>query len=322
MLDCVFTNLMNVSYVDPTLDRCTLAHEWLSSTDLCRSKHFLPAAAAAIHLLCRVETRAKLTFSNRQMVDARYQMEANNNLAEKFVEGLAPSARGGATKGTAALETVPYSLWMLSAGDGSFSLRRGVSSMEILNKHERAAFDAHVSTLRSLGLTYVARGDATTRTFHDNQAVAMRLEPQIDRLVQFDGLIVPPASRRKYIPHVVSSATYTLPLQSCTVPSRHLTLSFFYLQLKELLAHGALIQGMRESDNKKTAARVTPDTSPEKVEQDVATADAIMQELTAQEAHSNIATKKKRETSQAVPSAKRQKASCFISPSNDLHLRF
>jgi hypothetical protein len=94
------------------------------------------------------------------------------------------------------------------------------------------------------------------------------------------------------------------------------------LQLKELLAHGALIQGMRESDNKKTAARVTPDTSPEKVEQDVATADAIMQELTAQEAHSNIATKKKLETSQAVPSAKRQKASCFISPSNDLHLRF
>jgi chromosome transmission fidelity protein 18 len=138
------------------------------------------------------------------MVDVKYQLEANDNLIEKFIEGLAPSARGGATKGTAAIETVPYSLWMLSAGHGSSSLSRGVSSMEILSKNEKAAFDAHVSTLRSLGLTYVARDDASMRPFNDNKPVAMRLEPQIDRLTQFDDLSLPPGSRRKYVPHVVS----------------------------------------------------------------------------------------------------------------------
>lgn len=64
---------------------------------------------------------------------------------------------------------------------------------------------------------------------------------------------------------------------------------------------------MRESDNK-TAAKVTPDTSPQKVGQDGETADAIMQESTTQEVHSSTATKKKLGTSQTVPPAKRQKA--------------
>ena len=168
------------------------------------------AAAAAIHLLCRVETRPKLTFSNRIMVDVRYQLEANDSLAEKFVEGFAPTARAGATKGTAAIETVPYSLWMLSAGHGSSSLSRGVSSMEILNKNEKVAFDAHVAKLRSLGLTYVPRDDGPMLPFIENSGpVAMRLEPQIDRLIQFKDLTMPPGSRRKYIPHVVRCANTT-----------------------------------------------------------------------------------------------------------------
>lgn len=221
-LDCLFTNLLQVSYVDPTLDRCTLAHEWLSSTDIFRSnktavastnhmelhslqRHHMPTAAAAVHLLCRVETRSKLTFSNRRMIDAFYQLEANDNLAQKFVEGLTPSARGGASFGSAAVETIPYSLWVLSAGDGSFSLSRSVSSMGILSRNERVAFEAHVAALRSLGLTYVASDDGAAKPLTGrSRPVGMRLEPQIDRLVHFEDLSFSVASKRKHIPCVVS----------------------------------------------------------------------------------------------------------------------
>jgi chromosome transmission fidelity protein 18 len=204
-LDRLFTNLLQVSYVDPTIDRCALAHEWLSSTDTFGTNKTMPAAAAAIHLLCRVETKLGLTFSNRRMMDAHYQREANVNLTEKFVEGLTPNARG-AGHGTVALETVPYSLWMLSAGHGSFSLNRAVSSLGILSKSEREAFNSHVSTLRSLGLTYVANEERSLKLHNEKSGpVTMRLEPQIDRLIHFEELSVPPENRRKQVPSVVSN---------------------------------------------------------------------------------------------------------------------
>jgi chromosome transmission fidelity protein 18 len=218
----VFTNLPQVSYVDPSLERCTLAHEWLSGADIFRSnktsaasnntmehhsmqRHHMPSAAGAIHLLCRVETRTNLTFSTRQLADARYQLESNTSLAQKFVEGLSPKARVSADTGRVATETIPYSLWMLSAGVGSGSLRRTVSSLEVLSKNERAAFDAHVSLLRSLGLTYVAREDAAQRAYSEKGLnTAMRLEPQIDRLVRFQDLNLSPGQFRKSIPSAVS----------------------------------------------------------------------------------------------------------------------
>lgn len=222
-LDCVFTNLLQVSYVDPSLDRCTLAHEWLSGADVFRSmktavasnnhmehhsmqRHHMPSAAAAVHLLCRVETRTNLTFSTRQLTDSRYQLESNQSLTQKFVDGLSPKARVSAGNGSVATEMIPYSLWMLSGGEGSCSLRRAVSSLEVLSKNERLAFDAHVGLLRSLGLTYVAREDAAQRAYSERgQNTVMRLEPQIDRLIRFEELTLSPAQIRKAIPSAVST---------------------------------------------------------------------------------------------------------------------
>lgn len=187
------------------IDRCALAHEWLSSTDMFSANKAMPAAAAAVHLLCRVETKPGLTFSNRTMMDAHYQREANANLTQKFVEGVTINTRGGG-HGAVALETVPYSLWMLSAGHGSFSLNRAVSSLGILSKSERVAFDAHVSTLRSLGLTYVANEEGPLKLHNEKSGpVTMRLEPQIDRLIHFEELSVPRENRRKKVPSVVRS---------------------------------------------------------------------------------------------------------------------
>lgn len=89
----------------------------------------------------------------------------------------------------------------------------------------------------------------------------------------------------------------------------HLSLDLY--QLKELLAHGAAIQGMRESDNKK-AAKVTPDTSPQKkLGQVNATNDENMKESNDQQANKSPLGKKKLGISDDVPPAKRPKVRLF-----------
>eukprot|EP00550_Attheya_septentrionalis_P001585 CAMPEP_0198293954 /NCGR_PEP_ID=MMETSP1449-20131203/19724_1 /TAXON_ID=420275 /ORGANISM="Attheya septentrionalis, Strain CCMP2084" /LENGTH=1067 /DNA_ID=CAMNT_0043993725 /DNA_START=108 /DNA_END=3311 /DNA_ORIENTATION=- len=234
-LDCLFMNILRVSYIDPTLDRCSAAHEWLSSADTFRSfktsvamnnssehhsmqKMHIPSAAAAIHLLCRVETRADLTFSSRPMSDAHYQQDANTGLLSRFVEGLSPKARSGISGSNVISDIVPYSLWLLSSGEGNCSLTRAVSSMEILNASEKVAFNAHVATLRALGLTYIKAEDGHHSIGRGHGA--MRLEPEIDKLSRFLDLSISNGDRRKEIPSV----------------------------LKELLAHGANLESMRERE--------------------------------------------------------------------------
>jgi chromosome transmission fidelity protein 18 len=214
-LDCLFSNLLQVSYVDPTMERCVLAHEWLSGGGYMSSA----ATAGAIHVLCRIETRANLTLSNRESSDAHYQREANRGILQKFVEGLQHSSYNNAIT-----ETVPYALWMLSASN---SLYRPVSSIDVLNKKEMVAFDAHVSTLRSLGLTYVA-GERTSINFAQKEmttTIEMRLEPEIHRLVYYRGYKAAPQNWRKKVPSAVSLYQRTpfhwTTLHSCANPLFH-----------------------------------------------------------------------------------------------------
>jgi len=236
-LDTLFMNVLNVSFVDPTLDRSWSAHEWLSSADIYRSsgmtgasnnvgdsfymqKLHIPSAAAAIHLLCRVETKPDLTISNRSMMDALYLLEVNIGLIDKFLDGLPPSVRCYIRGSGVITELLPYCLRLLSAGQGTGSLNRAVSSIEVLSKEEKVAFNAHVAMLRALGLTYV-KGDSDDDNNDINvQSNEMRLEPEVDKIVQFQSL---PAS----------TGTGDI------IPSI----------LKELLAHAASLEAMRESEN-------------------------------------------------------------------------
>lgn len=234
-LDCLWMNVNRVSYIDPTLDRCCTALEWLSSADTYRSyksnvamnntaehqsmqKYYIPTAAAAIHLLCCVETRPDLTFSTRPLSDCHYQTEANVSLVHRFVEGLPPKSRRGVGGGTDTVvsDVIPYGLWLLSAGDGKHaSLSKPISSVDILSVEEKLVFSAHVQTLRDLGLTYVKDGGA----FDYNHGKNMRLEPEIDKLVKFEFL--EDSAGRREIPAL----------------------------LKELLAHGATVAALRERDS-------------------------------------------------------------------------
>ena len=232
-LDGLFLNILNVSYVDPTMDKCWAAHEMLSCVDVYRSfktsvasnnsseqrtiqKWYIPSALAACHILCRVETRPDLTFSMRPLNDAIYQLEANFGLIDKFLEGLPPAVKAGMNKHQFISDMLPYCLWLLSSGHGNGALARPVSSVDILTKEEKASFDAHVKLLRDLGLTYVKDDDdSRDHILHGRTSVKMRLEPEIDKMSLFEGI----SGTRRNIP----------PL------------------LKELLAHAANVAGMRES---------------------------------------------------------------------------
>jgi chromosome transmission fidelity protein 18 len=223
-LNALFMNILRVSYIDPTLDRCAAAHEWLSGADIYRSHKLslhdqmaqysmqrlhIPSAAAAVHLLCRVELKPDLTFSTRELSDNYYQSEANLGLVQKFADGMPPSARGTRCVQVLSTETIPLSLWILSAGEGSGSLNRAASSIEILTKLERVSFDAHVAALGSLGLTYVVDHETQVRpdkngALAEHMTTKVRLEPPIERLVQYVNLRVPGFCQRKEIPPAVS----------------------------------------------------------------------------------------------------------------------
>lgn len=239
-LDCLFMNVNRVGYVDPTLDRCAAAFDWLSGADMYRSqkssvamnnnaehhsmqKYYMPSAAAAIHLLCCIETRPDLTFSTRELSDLHYQSQANISLIHRFVEGFSPKARSGLGGGTDVVvsDVVPYGLWLLSAGDGKYSLSKPVSSVDILSSEEKVAFSSHVATLRALGLTYM-KDDRAYNDFKPNNAPAenVRLEPDIDKLVKFEHVEGGYAVTRKRVPPV----------------------------LRELLAHGATVAALRERE--------------------------------------------------------------------------
>lgn len=188
------------------MDKCFAAHEWLSDADLHRNgleSHILPAAGA-VHLLCRVEQRPELTFTTRVFSDLRYQLEANQSLLHRFAEGVATSAVSSRSNGCIglAVETVPYALWILSAGEGRCALNRAVTSYELLDTGEMEAFQNHVNTLKSLGLSY--RAASEDKSDKNRSSARMKLEPPIDLIAQYEGLMLSPEQTRREISSSVS----------------------------------------------------------------------------------------------------------------------
>ena len=204
VLDSLFVNLLRVSFIDPSFDRSFAALEWMSGADGYRSNKQLsspdgysveamhtPTVAAAVHVLCRVEQTQDLMYSTRELTDSQYRMESNISLMQKFMSGMsfrAKSTRIGLYP--TATETIPYSLWILSAGEGSAGLNRTVTSQDLLSKGECEAFEHHASILRALGLRYVAIQDDVLhgRSHQTGKFQRAGIDPPIDRLVQFNDL--------------------------------------------------------------------------------------------------------------------------------------
>jgi hypothetical protein len=215
---------MNVSYIDPTLDRCSTIHEWMSYADVCRSNKSnaidfaiealqLSITAAATHVLCRVEhqRQQKLTFTTQVMNETKYIVESNKLIVTKFVDGISQQSSIGRRIPTITTEIVPLLLWILSAGNGTSSLSRSATSLELLQPDERLSFNTHVSILHSLGLTYAIDhehdNDTYTRAGHtgwQGNTINMRIEPPIDQLIRFPHLVMNSLVKRREIPTAVS----------------------------------------------------------------------------------------------------------------------
>jgi len=183
--------------------------------------------AAAVHFLCRVDTKPDLEFTTRRMSDARFWRDANRALSLKFLDGLTPKMR--TTRGTLVTDFIPYVLWLLAAGDGSSSLSRPVSSLEILTKQEVKAFWAHVNIMKNLGLTYGKVKDFD----NEETSTVFQLQPEIHRFVAFGNSM---QLVRKQIPN----------------------------ELKELLTHETKMQHMRDKEKElyTSSAPVINDHAP------------------------------------------------------------
>lgn len=226
-MNAMFMNVLRVSYIDPAFDRCSAAHELLSfaaDAHHDQSGYAVPIVTAGIHLLCRVEVKPNLTFSLRELADMKYRRDSNLGLVQKFCEGLPAKAKNLKCNYLLAQEFIPMALWVLSAGDGSVSLSRVASSIDILTNKEQAIATRHVEALCGLGLTYVVDREQEEKEVASSSyrtgASEMRMEPPIHRLVEYSSLRRPFGLRRKDIPS----------------------------KMKELLAHQVLLKSFRSRE--------------------------------------------------------------------------
>ena len=290
IIDTIFTNLPRIPYIDPALDRSSTAHEWLSSADVLRSyessvaqnnmvEHLriqrlhIPPSAVAIHLLCHIDTNlgSSLICTTRELNDVRYKLEANNHLIQRFKQNLPPNIRNAAGDDKAITKDfLPYAMWLISAGDGKFSLQRAVTSLGILNDNEKVAFWEHVKRLRALGLTYVkVEGFGNNEEkYWGNHMRKLRLEPAVDQLITFEGDEdqegkVRNGVKRKEIPSVVSTKISNFSICFSYYDFPH-CFNFCTKQLKELLAHEAALEAMRDKDN---LSNRNKDSGPSSVEE-------------------------------------------------------
>jgi hypothetical protein len=224
-------------------------------------KQYIPSAAAAIHFLCRVETKPYLKYSLREMTDVAYSIEAKNGLISKFLEALSPHAKGCISGSSFTTTSLPYLLSLVSKSTDSNALSRPVSSIELLSKDENLIFDAHVAILRTLGLTYVKTLNYIDSTNSSHESYDMRLEPEIDNLVEFKGFTSVAHNGIANIPPI----------------------------LKELLAHAAHLEDMREREKAAANAQNNKITnSSKKLEKRISLDSLKVKEIVADEKEKDV----------------------------------
>ncbi|GMH67839.1 hypothetical protein TrST_g13520 [Triparma strigata] len=192
ILDCIFSNVGRVSYLDPNFSRTAEAREFLSFAST--NHRCVAVSAAAINVLCAVETKPDLVFNSKEDWEFRFARDKNVGLCKQFIDGLQITSRLGTFE--AVSDLVPAALNMLAASTGTNSLNRVVSTVTMFNKVEKKSFDQKVAILRTLGLTYV-RADQSGIVDDGVMGDEMVLSPRINKLVNFRG-----SEERREIPNV------------------------------------------------------------------------------------------------------------------------
>ena len=201
LLDGVFLNVPYIPFIDPNLDKLYTACEWLSIGDLYRSsnstslasnhphdfillqKWYIPVMLSAVHALCRTHTtrsQKPLIYSTKELFDLRYNKEANRSLLQQFISGLNVNQQcyNNSVK-TTLLDTIPFLLYFLQAGNGKHNIKRAVSAYEFYREDEKVAFDIRMKVFKEFGLKYKTVED------EDGIGVGVKLEPEIDLFMRF-----------------------------------------------------------------------------------------------------------------------------------------
>ena len=108
VLDCLFSNMVKVGFMDIDMTRSMLAHEYLSSADCLRgsnpnvnsdgymyylANNYTPTAAGAVRVLCCVDGAPPLTVNAREGWDVQFKREEKMGLLQQFVNGLSLETR-------------------------------------------------------------------------------------------------------------------------------------------------------------------------------------------------------------------------------------
>jgi len=168
-------------------------------------------------------------------------------------------------------------LWLL-IDDSSLTVTGGclgrvVSSVEFLRGEEKKAFDNHVGVLRRLGLNYVRREVMEDQMLFNGMgetgaSSVMVLEPEIDKLVKFEGLLT----------NSTDGATCTRK----KIPNG----------MKELLAHATNIEQIKgRIDNSNTLSKPGPPNKNENNNTSTTNATQPTPIITALTTPTKIATK-------------------------------
>lgn len=156
VIDSLFGNLLQIPYIDPTMDRCATIHEWISSSDHIQAKH-VPAVAGVAQVLCRVQNlRSNIDFYPQPVLDSVILANFAHDNLYRYRETASWIA--------------PYLTWILSP---PISLLRGS-----LPKADQPMVERLATLLCQMNLQY-QKGSEENST---------KLEPPIDRITSFSDL--------------------------------------------------------------------------------------------------------------------------------------
>jgi len=171
----IHEHFLGLRYNDPTLSKAALAMDWLEVADLfVHFPSYIPAAAAAIHLLCQTDVRPSIQLPKQDYAQSLVHKQKEGTL-KAYVDGcrMLGSAR---TMETAILDAVSPLLDILAPAIH-------VANLDLMPTTEKLQFWALVRVMASCSLHFIVDGASYAYRDDAGKSVQYQLEPNLHELV-------------------------------------------------------------------------------------------------------------------------------------------